>query len=352
MCSHQQQYMHVGIIGAGAGACATAYVLSNTTDAEITLLEKSGGVCGRAATRRRDEITYDYGANYVKSKDKRVTELLTEQLDTAGLGEITDPIWVFDNDGETAPGRESGPKRLTYEQGLTQIGKRLLAETDATVHRRTRIVSLAKSDTGWTATDAERTDWGPFDLLVVTPPAPQTTTLLENTDWESETRAELISLIDGVDYRTIWTAVLGYQFQLDRPYYGLVNPGKDHEIGWISREECKPGHVPDGQSVLIVQANHEWSQRRYDDDPAANVRALAEMTAEIIDDQRLTEPAWTDHQGWRYALPEGGAPMGLLRSAEYDGLYFTGDWVAGEGRIHAALANGLETAERMVRTYW
>lgn len=344
--------MHVGIIGAGAAACAAAYVLSNTTDAEITLLEKSGGVCGRAATRRRGEITYDYGANYVKSTDERVTDLLTDHLDTDGLGELTEPIWVFDNDGNTSPGRESGPKRLTYEQGLTQIGKRLLAETDATLHRRTRIASLAKSSAGWTATDTEDTEWGPFDLLVCNPPAPQTATLLQKTEWESETKEDLLETIQDVEYRTIWTAVLGYDFSLDVPYYGLVNPGKDHEIGWISREECKPGHVPDGQSVLIVQANHDWSQRQYDEEPEKNITALAEMTAEIIDDERLTEPAWTDHQGWRYALPEGSAPMGVLRSAEYDGLYVTGDWVAGEARVHAALANGLETAERMVRTYW
>ncbi len=344
--------MHVGIIGAGAGACAAAYVLSNTTDTEITLLEKSGGVCGRAATRRRGDVTYDYGANYVKSTNERVTDLLTEQLDTTNLGEITEPIWVFDENGETTPGRESGPKRLTYKKGLTQIGKRLLAETDATVHRRTRVEQLAQTDAGWTATDTEGTEWGPFDLLICNPPAPQTAALLRKSDWESETQDELLQVIEDVDYRSIWTAVLGYEFELDVPYYGLVNPGKDHEIGWISREECKPGHVPDGESVLIVQANHDWSQRRYDTNPDENIEALAEMTAEIIDDDRLSEPAWTDHQGWRYALPEGGAPMGLLRTAEYDGLYFTGDWVAGEARVHAALASGLETAERMVRTHW
>ncbi|PSP45726.1 NAD/FAD-dependent oxidoreductase, partial [Halobacteriales archaeon QH_1_68_42] len=66
----------IGIVGAGAAAAAATYVLDETVpDASITVLEKSGGVCGRAATRRRGEVTYDYGANYVKSDDERVVDL-------------------------------------------------------------------------------------------------------------------------------------------------------------------------------------------------------------------------------------------------------------------------------------
>ena len=60
----------IGIIGAGAAAATATFVLDSTLpDAEITVLEKSGGVCGRAATRRRGDLVYDYGANYLKSDD-------------------------------------------------------------------------------------------------------------------------------------------------------------------------------------------------------------------------------------------------------------------------------------------
>ncbi|MFC6737651.1 NAD/FAD-dependent oxidoreductase, partial [Halolamina salina] len=36
-----------------------------------------------------------------------------------------------------------------------------------------------------------------------------------------------------------------------------------------------------------------------------------------------------------------------LDAAEAEGLYCTGDWVAGEARLHAALENGLEVGERI-----
>ena len=38
---------------------------------------------------------------------------------------------------------------------------------------------------------------------------------------------------------------------------------------------------------------------------------------------------------------------GPLSAAEADGLYCVGDWVAGEPRLHAALANGLDAGDRI-----
>jgi len=337
----------IGFVGAGAATAAAAFVLDSAApDASVTVLEKSGGVCGRAATRRRGDVTYDYGANYVKSDDQRVVELLTDTLDTGGLVDVTEPIYTFDADGTVSEGRDADEHKWSYERGLTQVAKRLFGRTDASVHRHTRVERVRHSGGAWRVTDADGTEWGPFDALVLDPPAPQTAELLAGADWDDPLRADLVEAVRGVDFRTVWTAVLRYPFELDVPYYALVNTDKDHEIGWIAREECKRGHVPDG-SLLVVQANQEWSLARYDDPPDENAARLAELTAGVVGDGRLTDPEWTDHQGWRYALPEDGAPSGPLDSAEEHGLYCLGDWVAGEARLHAALRNGLDTGERL-----
>ena len=343
--------MRIGIIGAGAASAAASYVLDNTVpDAELTVFEKSGGLCGRAATRRRDGRYYDYGANYVKDEDPRVVELLTESLDTEGLVSIEEPIYVFDADGTVSEGRDTDERKWTYREGLTQIAKRLFGNTDASIHRRTRIEAIVRDGDQWRLRDSSGEIYGPFELLVCNPPAPQTETLLRDADWDSPIRDNLVEAVEEVDYRTIYTAILGYEFELDVPYYALVNPGKDHKVGWIAREECKPGHVPDGESLLVVQASHDWSVTHYDDEPAENIASLAEMSAEILGESRLASPKWSDHQGWRYALAENGVPRGPLDSAEDSGLYCLGDWVAGEPRLHAALRNGLDTAERIAYT--
>jgi len=341
--------MHVGIIGAGAAAAAATRVLDAAApDVEVTVLEKSGGLCGRAATRRRDGVTYDYGANYLKDEDERVVELVTDALATDGLVTIDEPVCVFDADGTVSEGRESTERKWTYRSGLTQIAKRLFGGTDATVHRNTRVEHVAREDGTWRLVDDDGRRWGPFDAVVCNPPAPQTVALLRTADWTAPVREDLVTAVDAVEYRHVWTAVLGYEFELNCPYYALVNPGKDHEVGWLAREECKPGHVPAGESVLVVQANHAWSVAHDDDPPAGNVADLAGMAADIVGEDRLRSPAWTDHQNWRYALPENGVDRGPLGTAEESGLYCLGDWVAGEGRLHAALRNGLDTGERLV----
>ena len=340
--------MEIGVIGAGAAAATATHVLDETLPhASITVLEKSGGVCGRAATRRRGPVTYDYGANYLKDEDERVTELVTERLSTEGLVTVDEPIYVFDEAGEVSPGRQSDETKWTYREGLTSIAKRLFGETGATVHRRTRVEEIRRDGDAWHLIDSNGDEWGPFDILLCNPPAPQTEALLRTADWEAPVRERLLEALSEVEYRTIWTAVLGYEFELSRPYYALVNPGKDHEVGWIAREECKPGHVPDGKSVLIVQANHEWSVANLETPPDGVVDDLASLTGSIMDDDRLAEPSWSDHQRWRYALPENGVAAGVVEAAADRGLYLLGDWVAGEGRLHAALRNGLDTGERI-----
>jgi renalase len=354
----------IGVVGAGAAAAAATLVVETAVpDADVTVLEKSGGLCGRAATRRHDDIVYDYGANYVKSDDERVVELLTETLDTDGLVDASEPIYTFDESGAVSPGREADEHKWSYESGLTQIAKRLFGRTDAEIHRRTRVATIRRENGGegetpetgggngddgaWTLVDADGESWGPFDVVLLNPPAPQTAELLGDAEWDDDRREALRAAAAEVPYRAVWTAVLRYPFRLDRPYYGLVNTDKNHDVGWISREECKAGHVPDGDSLLVVQAGGEWSSEHYDRDPAENVAELAELTAGIVGDERLTDPSWTDYQGWRYALPEGSVRRGPLDSAESAGLYCLGDWVVGEGRIHAALANGLDVGERV-----
>jgi hypothetical protein len=294
---------------------------------------------------------YEYGANYLKSDDERVSRLVTEKFDE-GLVEVDGDVWTFEADGEVSEGRDSDEHKWTYEDGITRLAKHLFGATDATVRRGTRVVDVrpdgGKNDEEgrrWWLTDADGDEHGPFDAVVVNPPAPQTAELLRGTGVDAV--EHLADAAAEVPYRTVWTAVLHYPFEIERPYYALINTDDEHEVGWIGREECKPGHVPGGESLLVVQAAPDWSAEHYDELPEENVERLAEHTAEIIDDERLTEPDWTDHQGWKYALADDGVGSGAVRNAADEGIYAVGDWVAGEARLHAAVRNGLETGERM-----
>jgi len=79
--------------------------------------------------------------------------------------------------------------------------------------------------------------------------------------------------------------------------------------------------------------------------------SLSVLTAALLNDDRLADPDWTDHQHWRYSQPEGDVDHETLaRGADHD-LYFAGDWVAEEGRLHSAVRNGLETGTEIADAF-
>ena len=338
--------MDLAIVGAGASGAGAAYRLRES-QCDVTVFEKSRGVCGRAATRRKHGCIYDHGANYVKSASNRVEKLLTETLPTDGLADIEAPVWTFDADGDIGPGEGRDEHKWTYEAGITQLAKRLFAETDAEIRFETRVAALDRDGAGWRLHDTDGDALGNFDAVLLTPPAPQTADILAASSWDDPRLETLHDAVDAVPFRTIYTVVLNYDFELDYSWYALLDTDREHEIGWLAREELKPGHVPDGQTLLIAQMSPAWSTRRYDD-PSDEVKAdAARLVADLLDDERLADPEWTDRQGWRYALPDDGGDADALAIAEAEGLYVAGDWTVGEGRVHRAVETGLDAADRI-----
>lgn len=332
------------IVGAGAAGAGAADALADT-DIDVTVLEKSRGVCGRAATRRKHGCRYDHGANYVKDPDDRTTEFI-RALGEDGLLDITEPVWTFDSAGEISEGDSRDDHKFNWTEGMTQLAKRLFARTDAEVTNATRVAAIDREGERWSITDTDGQGYGPFDALLLTPPAPQTAALLTDTRWDDARLPRLREAVGAVDYRTIRTYVLHYPFEREKPWYGLVNVDREHDIGWLSREECKDGHVPGSESLLVVQMSPAWSTEHYDDPLEESVGTVAEKVATLLDDPSLSEPDWYDDQGWRYALPNDGV-SDVIHEAEDEGLFFAGDWVAGEARVHAALWNGIEQGERV-----
>jgi hypothetical protein len=332
------------IVGAGAAGAGAAYALRDT-DVDVTVLEKSRGVCGRAATRRKNGCRYDHGANYVKDPDDRTTDLVRD-LGEDGLIDVTEPVWTFDRRGRISEGDSRDDHKFTWTEGMTQLAKRLFARTDADIRNGTRVSAIDREGDRWSLTDTDGEGYGPFDALLLTPPAPQTAGLLADTRWDDERLPRLREAVGSVPYRTIRSYLLHYPFQVDRPWYALVNTDKEHDVGWLSREECKEGHVPDGESLLVVQMAPDWSTAHYDDPLDESIATVAGAVADLLDDSAFSEPDWYDDQGWRYALPDGGV-SDVVHEAEPEGLFFAGDWVAGEGRVHAALWNGIEQGERV-----
>jgi hypothetical protein len=146
-------------------------------------------------------------------------------------------------------------------------------------------------------------------------------------------------------YTAQFTVVLGYEREIPRSgdYYGLLGTDEDHPIAWIGFEQDKPGHVPDGHSVLIIQTAPKWTAARVEADPDTVMPDVKEAAADVLDAD-LTRPSWYDTQRWRYALPTQPADGAKLASGTEAGLFFAGDFLGGTGRVDRSIESGLRAA--------
>ncbi len=343
----------LAIVGAGIAGCAAAYALRES-DLEVVLFEKSRGPSGRAATRGRDGFRYDHGANYFKIDDPVVEKIIRGELPTDDLVDIARPVWTFDGAGDVTPGdpAQNAAPKWTYRSGISALGKLLLASAGARLMPETRIRALTSKGKTWELHADDGTLLGLFDAVLLTPPAPQTAELLAASAFDPRLRAALVETLRSVSYRTQWSFALAFDRRLERtaPFYGLVNADGRHDVAWLSFEDDKPGHVPDGRSLMVVQMAPAWSRTHFDASEEVQAAKVLRQVRLLIGGS-VPEPMWVDRQRWRYALPEGEADHACSEAAAQHGLFFAGDAWAGKGRVVLALASGLAAA-RALRLAW
>ncbi|MFB6201683.1 MAG: NAD(P)/FAD-dependent oxidoreductase [Halorhabdus sp.] len=327
----------VCVVGAGIAGAGAAYALRG---ADVTVFE-TDTVGGRMVAGHRDGCVYDYGANYVDPPDDRVAERIRSVVGEE-LVTTTGDVWVFDADGEITEGRSNQGVKFSGRSGIDAVVWAFLEASDATVREQTPVVHVTRTDRGWRVrADGASID---CDALVTTPPDPG---LLARADWDANLQERLVSARERQSYSVIDSVALHYPFDLDVPYYALVNTDKEHAVGWLSRESSKPGHVPDGEEILIVQLSPAWSAGRPDATPADAADAASSHAATLLDDDRLADPDWWDHERFDRALPADRVNPALFEYALNHDLGLAGDWLAGTGRTHAALETGLDAGRRL-----
>ena len=339
----------LAIVGAGASGCAAAWALRDA-DVSVTIFEKSRGVAGRAATRGRHGARYDHGANYVTPTSRRVRTLITETLPTAALVDIDRPVWTFDADGTLhPPDRESASPKWTYRQGVSTLGTLLADASEAAIHHQVRIQAVNRTTDGdWRLTDTDGETHGPFDTVLLTPPAPQTADILRQGTFAADVQSDLVEAMEAAKYVSQFACIFAVDRGLDLPgdAYGYRSTGDDSPLAWVGVENAKPGHVPDGETLLVVQTAPAWTAPRVDTDPA-DVLPDVQAAVEGVLDVDLSPLAWTDTQRWRYALPVSGMDRDAQAAGEHLGLFVAGDGVVGTGRVGHALESGLDAADRL-----
>lgn len=337
--------MDLAIIGAGLAGLAAAQRLRTTRpDISVTILEKSRGVGGRAATRRLHDAIFDHGAQYLKAPTPELRALIQQALPHDTLVDIALPVFVFDQHGTIAPGdpAQNDDAKWTYSDGLTRLAKELAR--NLTVRPATRLSRIALADGRYQLYDDQDAPIGSVDAVLLTPPAPQTAALIGASALPADAQTAIQAELSRATYRPCLTLTLGYDAVLrERPFYALVNTDKQHPIAWLAYEHRKPGRAMGGQHVLIAQMAPGWSMEHEADPEPLLAEQIGALLGELLG-EALPAPRWTNRQGWRYALPDGSADFETLNRIQ-PGLFFAGDFTAGQGRLHRAIEEGWRVAE-------
>jgi renalase len=367
----------LAIIGAGMAGLAAAHTLrrrypeagEGRPNLAITVYEKSRRLGGRVASGRRDGYIFDHGAQYAKAPTPELERLLTAELPAEDLRDIGRPVWTFDGAGAIAagdPAQNADPK-WTYRDGLSQLGKLLGDGLD--IRHELRIASLrwapelagdratrrrdaqqwpAPPRGQWSLVDTAGQILGDADLILLTPPAPQAAELLNASAFDPDIKATMLSELAGATYRRCISLALAYDRRIERPFYALVNTDRRHPIAWLAFEHDKgPERCPPDHSLLIAQMAPGWSLDHWETPDAELERLVAEHVGALLGED-LRAPLWSDAQRWRYALPDSAADFDRLNGSG-SGLFFAGDYTAGQGRVHLAIESGWRVAEAIER---
>ena len=342
--------MRLIVVGAGLSGLAVAHTLQSIApQIAVHIIEKSRGLGGRVATRRREGATFDHGAQFFRPIDDAQQQFFTHTLPHDTLIDIAKPVYAFDATNRISIGdsAQNNEPKFVYRDGISTLAK-LLRPASVTLSLQTRIQRIEATTDGYAVYSDTGALVASADALVFTPPAPQTIELLQTSTIDESVKNPLMIGLAPATYRPCLSVSLLYAGVFDPEYYALVNTDRGHPISWLAVEHAKhASRVPVGHTLLTAQLAPQASRDHWDS-PEATLYATVAGWVQSLTGHALGEPLWGDRQGWRYALPDGRADATAMQAFELShGLYFAGDAHTGLGRIQLALTNGAAVATRI-----
>ncbi len=254
----------VGIIGAGLSGltCAARLIAAGIP---VVVLDKSGDIGGRLATRRRDGQTWNHGAPSIQVHSRA----FRSQIDTLRL----------QGNARWLPGHHAAT-------GVPDMRELLRPLAPATIEFNAEVVRLQRGPVGWTTGLADGRTLGLFDILVCTAPAPQTAALL---------RASGVVVPDAlqrITYVPCWTLL-------------LTLPGSDIDLSPLAHGEVfgQATRMDDGGNAnavsWVLHARPRWSAQHLEQGADVVQRALLDAIESRIG-SRFDASSCRAHR-WRYA---------------------------------------------------
>lgn len=319
----------IAIIGTGIAGITLAQAL--VPYANVTIFEKSRGLGGRMASRRREGFAFDHGAQYFTARSPAFRAVAEAAVEAGHAGIWPRAVHTLKSGGLLTDNRQPEPRYIGLP-GMSGFANGLADGLE--IRKQTTVAGLQQCGHGWALTDGEGQDLGRFDTVISTAPAPQTIRLMPETFSGHDALA--IVRMSGC-----FTLMIGLDVPLHLDFHAARI--EDDILSWIAVEDSKPGRRD--KLALTIHSRNDWAEANLERD---RDEVKSEMLASL---KRLlgldfSNAAWLDLHRWRYANVEEPASQPFLFD-EALGLGACGDWCLGN-RVEAAVESATALSTRMI----
>ena len=302
------------IIGSGIAGISAARLL-HQEGRSVLVLDKGRRIGGRCATKRFAGFTFNHGAQFFTTKDEAFIKVTQEAV---LQGAVTN--WSFGHDRGCYIG---APTMRDFPQSLAQ---------GLAIKQSVKITNITRQEGLYHLIDEEGQDYH-ATRLILTPPAPQTATLLERLSPLLAKTAKMAA------YDPCWTVMVGLNSPCDKSALPLREAAP---IGWASAEESRHDTL---KPSVTIQADPQTSQLWIDEDKEMVTTRLIKAFEEATN-QKLDIAVTAAHR-WLYARVRQAAPEIAPYSDHEHHLAIAGDWF-GKARLETAFHSGMRAANALL----
>ena len=319
----------IAIIGAGLAGLTAARRLQSQ-GLPVTVFEKSRGLGGRLATRRRETadgapLSFDHGAQFFTVRDPDFAILL-QTLTLAGHALEWAPR-VSDSD------RSRTGDWWVATPGMSALVKPWVQDLD--IRTGVRVTSLDRLEAGWSLGLEDGGVAEGFARVILAVPVAQALDLLPPQAVSAK------SLLSQVRVAPCWAGLFAFGTPLSVPFdvWRMEGP----VLSWIARNGTKADRP--SSDCWVVHATPEWSSKNLEPPPEAVLPELRAAFADVVG-PLPDRHAYAAAHRWRYARTV--TPLGRPHVSDCGGtLLVGGDWCLG-GRVENAFQSGVSMAREIL----
>lgn len=267
----------IAIIGAGLSGSLLASKLNHNF--EVTVFDKARGCGGRTSRLIKDSYNFDKGCQFFEIQNKTVLQELQAPLNKNIIVPFSKETLVFHQEDTLI----IQPTLFTGKVNLNNLIKFFLK--DVNVSFNNNVIDIDKKNLHWFITTDKKICYGPFDVVIMSQPAPQVLNIAPNF-------AELLNNITYSSSLVLYLALkktLSNQFKIP-----IID---EHSlIKSIIQKEHHPANI--SQSTLTIQSKPIDPTNINSDIHNLILKIIND--SEIILNQKLSYEI-IGHHLWRYS---------------------------------------------------